>query len=127
MPLYGLARSEFPTVIALTASATQALDQHGVWFTNRGASGAVVLTLPPVTGLPVGFGGRLTIVADQTVTIASNGSLDNIIGFNDAAADSIAFSTAAEKLGNTVEWCWDGTSWLLAVSLAAETATPTYA
>jgi len=96
-------------------------------FTNRGASGAVTLTLPPTGSISVGWWCQYFIVADQTVTIASSGSSDDIAAFNDAAADSVAFSTSSEKIGSGGTLVWDGTNWLLFLNLGSETATPTIA
>jgi hypothetical protein len=64
-------------------------------FDNTGAVGAVVFTLPALAnGLKFGF----RVVADQTVTVASAEG-DNIVAFNDASADSLAFSTGGAKVG----------------------------
>lgn len=99
----------------------------GKIFTNRGASGSITLTLPPVADLSTGWWCRFSVVVDQTVVIASSGSADNINAFNDIAADSIAFQTSGEKVGGGGELVWDGTKWLVFLNLAAETQTPTVA
>lgn len=89
---------KYRRVIAKTADYTILKSDHGTLFTNVGAMGAVAFTLPAVAdagGFEVGF----WVVADQSVTIASAGSNDNIVFFNDAAADSLAISTMSEKIG----------------------------
>lgn len=128
MPL-GLSVNEFPIIKAKTAAYQVLTSDHGVFFTNEGAGGSVTFTLPPVTSptLPPGWNCRFYVAADQSIVVASSGSLDNIYAFNDAAADSVAFSTSAEKVGNCLEVLWTGTGWASIVSLAAETVTPTIA
>lgn len=109
-------------IVAKAANYTVTELDNNVFFTNRGASGAVTFTLPALPKKFLRFG--FYVAADQTVTIA--GAVDNqMIAFNDLDADSIAFSTSAEKLGTFVEIFGDGTNWLSIVHLPAETVTPT--
>src|SRR5262245_16521047 len=120
MPL-GLSQAEFIPVEAKTASYAMTGRDHGKLFTNEGASGSVTFTLPPVTSptLPPGWYCRVFVAADQTVTVVSAGSLDNLYAFNDVAADSIAFSTSSEKVGSGILLIWTGTGWCPFVSLGA--------
>jgi hypothetical protein len=99
----------------------------GKLFTNAGATAAVTLTLPPVADLSVGWWCRFYVAADQSLTIASSGSADNIAAFNDLTADSIAFSTSGEKIGAGGELVWDGTQWLAFLNLGSDAQTPTVA
>lgn len=92
-------------------------------FTNRGATAAVTFTLPDPTGL-TGFWCKFFAVAGQNL-IVDYGPIDKGVAFNDAAASSIAFQTAAEIIGGGITVVSDGTSWLTFVSLGAETQTPT--
>jgi hypothetical protein len=126
MPHGGLAVSEFRAIEAKTASYRCTAQDHGKILTNRGASGAVTITLPPTADIVAGWSIRVFVVADQTVTVASN-TADTMTLFNDATADSLAFSTASEKIGGGVECVWDGTSWLGFVFLGIETQTPVVA
>lgn len=112
-------------VVAKTADYTVTFEDCGHLFTNRGAAGAVVFTLPAVAAKYKGFWVDFMVVADQDVTIA--GTAGQLVAFNDAAANSIAFSTATEKIGAYVRALCDGTSWLIQVGLGAETQTPTIA
>lgn len=101
----------FPrTVIAKTADYTVTENDNGTLFTNRGATGAVIFTLPATAekGLRYGF----YVVADQNVTVTA-GTADTMVVFNDATADSVAFSTASKKIGAYVEVYGDGTGWLV--------------
>lgn len=81
---------------AKTADYTVTAADTGTRFTNAGASGAVVFTLPTkAAGLTYEF----YAVANQAITVASASSSDDIVGWKDAACDSIAFSTANKIIG----------------------------
>lgn len=68
--------------------------ENGTLFTTTGASGAVTFTLPTVApGLRYAFYNTV----DQNITI--NGMAGNGIVFNNAAANSIAYSTSGQKIG----------------------------
>lgn len=111
-------------VIAKTADYSVLEADNGTLFTNEGASGAVNFTLPSARP---GYHFMFAVVADQTVTITAT-PVDSLVAFNDAAADSIAFSTAAEKVGGIIEvFGLSTTKWLAKVSLGSETQTPTIA
>jgi len=115
-PTYQLARPNlFPWVdiVAKTADYTVTEADNNTLFTNRGAAGAVIFTLPTTAkkGLRYGF----HVIADQSVTVAS-GTADTMISFNDAAADSVAFSTASEKIGGRFVVEGDGTGWMVTAS-----------
>ncbi len=120
----GVRNGTWKDVVAKTANYTVTNADADTLFTNRGAAGAVTFTLPANArkGLRFGF----FVVADQNVIVAS-GTADTMVVFNDAAADSIAFQTASEKIGAMIEVIGDGTGWLTLVHLGAETQTPTIA
>ena len=122
----GLAKAQYQTIVAKTAAYTLTNKDNDKIFTNRGATGAVTFTLPTASDLTDGWSARFFVVADQSVTIASAEG-DNVVAFNDAAADSIAFSTSGEKVGAGVEVVRDGTGWLAFVSLGMDSQTPTIA
>ncbi len=111
-------------IVAKTANYTVTTADNDTYFTNRGASGTVVFTLPatPYKGLRYCF----HAVAGQTLTVAA-GTNGTMIAMNDAAANSISFSTANEIIGGSVEVLGDGTSWLTQVHLGLETQTPVIA
>lgn len=112
----------YKNIIAKTANYTVLLADNETLFTNKGAAGAVTFTLPTtaIEGLHYGF----FVAADNNLIVAG-GTADTLIVFNDAAADSIAFQTASEKLGGMFEVFGDGALWMVKVSLGAETQTPT--
>lgn len=109
---------------AKTADYTVVAADDRTLFTTKGASGAVVFTLPAPTlalkGMLVGFFNE----ADQNMTVncATN---DLIVTFNDLAADSVAFSTSGQKIGAMVEFTpnFDGTKWLCLPRLSGHTMT----
>jgi len=110
-------------VVAKTASYTVLATESGTVFTTSGSAGAVVFTLPTAAaGLCYWF----INAADQDMTITSTPA-DKFVLFNDVAADSIAFSTASEKVGGGVFVVSDGTNWFGFVHLGTETQTPTIA
>lgn len=110
-------------VIALTASVTLTNHDIGKRFTNRGASGAVTVTLP--TPDAVNAGGEIVfgVVADQNFIVTTS---DKLVLINDAAADSIAAQTSSEKIGAVFAVWSDGTSWFAENrSVGANTITTT--
>jgi hypothetical protein len=91
------------TTYAVTAA------ESGTLFTNRGGGAGVAFTLPatPYKGLRYGF----YTVADFALTVTA-GTAETLVAVNNAAADSLAFSTATRIIGNFIEVIGDGTSWL---------------
>lgn len=80
---------------------------NNVTFSTRGAAGAVNFTLPT---LARGLRYRFVNEADQNMTITS-AAADTIVGPNDLALDSIAFSTSGDKIGAVLEvWANDNAS-----------------
>lgn len=80
----------------VTGDTTVTAADNGTLFIVSGSAGATTLTLPTFErGLTFEF----LQLDDQNMVIASAGSLDNIIGKNDAAADTLTFSTAGNKIG----------------------------
>lgn len=118
-------QSGWKDVVAKTADYTVVAADNNTIFTNRGAAGAVNFTLPAIAK---GLRYRFCVEADQNVTITA-ATADTLVVFNDAAADSIAFSTVAERIGGAFEiYANDNASkWLVFVMLGAETQTPTIA
>ena len=96
-------------VTALTANTVLSATQLNGHITNRGAGGAITITLPDaaVAGDWFEYWG----VADQNVTFASQTADTLLAGLNDAAADSLAFSTAGNKIGARATGLYDGTQW----------------
>lgn len=98
----------FFDAVALTASQTLTADDHNFLFTNTGASGAVVATLPALQrGLTFWF--YTTVAQSFQYASAAGGDL---VYLNDAAANSVSFSTSSEIIGGGAMVYCDGTKWL---------------
>ncbi len=111
MPLMGYGSDLYRKVEAKTADYRMTYLDLGKIITNRGASGAVTLTLPPQSVLETGWWVDVFAAADFDVTVASD-TADTMTVFNDLTADSIAWSTGGEILGAAARLIWDGTGWL---------------
>lgn len=113
------------TVVAKTADYTVLATDNDKIFSNQGAVGAVNFTLPTCAR---GLHFQFVVEADQNVTITSAPS-DILVVFNDAAADSIAFSTGSQKIGGWVEVFAnaDASKWLVKVGLGSASQTVTIA
>ena len=111
-------------VVAKTADYTVTAADNNTIFTNRGASGTVIFTLPTIA---LGLRFRFYCEADQTVTLTA-ATADTIVTHNDLAADtvSIAGGTNAKKIGASIEiYANDNASKWLAIPsgwLTADTA-----
>lgn len=101
-------------VVTKTADYTvnPAVNRCGTTFTNRGATGAVVFTLPAPSKALMGWWYRFRSHADQDVTVKT-ATADTLVTFNDQTADSLAASTAGQKIGAEMEAFCDGTSWFV--------------
>lgn len=115
-------------VIAKTASFSvdMGATRSGTRFTNRGAVGAIVVTLPtPQTGVQSwdGYYVELQGVADQSITLAAAAA--KAVAFNNAAATSLAASTGGQKIGALIRATWDAAQgkWLLTGCAVAVTYT----
>lgn len=95
--------------VAKTANYTVTAADNGTLFTTVGASGSVTFTLP---ALAAGLRYEFMAGADQNMVVMSAAG-DDIITFNDLAADSLTFSTSGEKIGAWValESNAAGTKW----------------
>lgn len=93
--LPGNATYPWKKVTEVSGNTTVTAAMNGTLFVVTGGTG-VTFTLPTkAVGLCFGFLNQM----DQDMTVASAGSADDIVTFNDAGADSIAFSTGGNKIG----------------------------
>lgn len=105
----------FCRVVAKVADyAVLATDGSGTTFTNRGAAGTVVFTLPVASPQLAGYRFRFKGHAAQTITVASSPA-DTLVCLNDVAADSLSLSTGGQIIGGEIEAFCDGTSWFASV------------
>ena len=101
------------TIEAKTASYYMTYQDNAKIITNRAASGAVTLTLPPTADLWAGWWVEaFNCVLAQNLIVASN-AVDTLSTFNDLTADSVALQTASERAGGGFRFVWDGTGWLV--------------
>lgn len=119
-------RTQAPT-IAKTADFSLDLNatKCGTRFTNRGAAGAVNITLPtPQTGVTSidGYWIEFMGVADQTIKISAVATKGR--SFNNAACTSVAAQTGGQKIGALIQARWDAAAgkW----DLLGETSGVTY-
>lgn len=106
---------KYPDVKIKTADYTivTGTDASGTLFTNRGASGTVIFTLPaPSQAIKGTFYSFAAVVAAQTVTVKT-ATVDTLITFNDLTADSVSLQTANEIIGGMIRAVCDGTSWIV--------------
>ena len=113
-----------PKIVAKTAAYTVVAADSGTIFTTVGATAAVTFTLPAISTGPWAF--KFICGADVGMTVAA-ATADTMLTMNDAAADSIAFNTTAERIGGTVEVYCDGTTLIGLARMATEAQTPTIA
>lgn len=76
-------------------------DRSGTVFTNAGATAAVNFTLPVPNQAVQGFEYDFLGLADQNITVTAP-TADTLVGINDLAADSVALSTASQKIGGRI-------------------------
>lgn len=122
----GVRTAPFMRVVAKTGTTYTVLEaDHGTLFTNEGNGGNINFTLPTTADLPTGWFVEFFSVAAGTLTVTA-GTADTLVVFNDAAADSIAFSTTSEIIGAHIKAVKLTTDLIgIFVSLGAETQTPT--
>lgn len=113
-----------PATIQLTGARTLKASESGAFIHNVGMTAAVTLTLPAISDGPFYF--KILQGAGYAITVTS-ATADTIITFNDAAADSVTFSTSSEILGGHYEVYCDGTSLFVLPILASEAQTVTIA
>ena len=102
----------YHNVIAKTGDYSVTEADNDTLFTNTGAACAVNFTLDADGHTKKGLRYGFYVTADQNVTITS-GTADKMYTFNDAAADSVAFSTSSQKIGGYVEVYSDGAGWIV--------------
>lgn len=107
------------------ASYTVLAADGGKTFTTTGGSGAITFTLPAIANVYDGWRARFVNVVDQNMLVTAPAG--KLVVFNNAAATTIAFQTASEKIGNAVEILYDSTlaKYIALVYLGSETSTPT--
>jgi hypothetical protein len=95
--------------VAKTGNYTIVAGDNCTRFTNGGASGAVIFTLPAIKP---GYVFEFVVKANQNLTVASSEG-GNIIGYNNNAVNNMAFSTSSQLYGGFLrfESSLDGGKW----------------
>lgn len=110
-------------VVAKTSDYTVLASESGTLFTTEGATANVNFTLPSAAdGLVYWF----FAAEDYNLTVTAD-TADTLIAFNDVAADSVAFSTASEKIGGAFMVFSDGSKWMVSGLLGDDAQTITVA
>lgn len=106
-PLMNGMGARAPIMEVKTASFTATSADSGKVFLIVGATADVVVTLPAINTGPFRF--EIVNLSDVSCTPTA-ATADTIATFNDLAADSVAFSTASEKIGGAFDVLCDGTT-----------------
>lgn len=107
-----------------SASFTAVAADSGKIFLIYGGTAAVNVTLPAISDGPFEF--EVINCQDQNLTVTA-AVADTLIVFNDLTADSEAFSTSSEKIGNGFRILCDGTKIVALPLLGSIYATTTIA
>lgn len=107
------------TTTSTSTSVTFTSAHYGLEFLWS-PSGTATATLP-ANGAAAGSWFIVTVLTDQTTTISA-ATADTLITVNDATADSVAFSTAGQKIGSSVKFISNGSVWI-AINLGSTTMT----
>lgn len=114
-----------PRIVSLTGTAQTLLAKDsGTIYHNVGLTASHTLTLPAISTGPFYF--KIIQGAGYSIVVTA-ATADTMITFNDAAADSVTFSTSSEIIGGHYEVICDGTSLFVLPILASEAQTVTVA
>jgi hypothetical protein len=120
MPMKALFGGWANPIVAKTADYTVLPSDIGTCFTNRGASGTVIFTLPLSGASLKGWWCEFHTCAAQVITVTSNAA-DTLIVHADLTADTL--STAA-TIGQHIRVISDGTGMMvIPTPSAADSAT----
>lgn len=108
--LHGNAFGGWRNVLAKTAAYSVTEADNGTLFTTTGAAGDITFTLPTTAKIGLRYGFYAT--TDNALTVVA-GTADTMVAFNDAAADSVEFTTAGDQIGGYFEVIGDGSKWLV--------------
>lgn len=103
-----------------TANYTIVAGDNLTLFTNLGATGEVDFTLPAIAN---GYSFLFNCEVDQTLKVISNEGA-NMITINNAVANSVAFSTAGQRIGGGFQIYTNsaGTKWIVSNTSAGTNA-----
>ena len=96
---------------ALTANTALNSTHFDGVITNRGAAGAIVVTIPDASASNAGSYFEYRGIANQNATFQPE-TANTLVALNTATANSFAFSTANQKIGAAGHFISDGTAWI---------------
>lgn len=104
-------QGKYPRIVPKTASFTldPTTTRCGTIFTNRGAGGAVTMTLPQLTNAQAGStwdGWWVEFQAEVDQNIAVACTAGKAVTDGNAAATSLTASTASHKIGAVIRAVW---------------------
>jgi len=121
---YRVSNNAASAYITTTASTTNALGALTAEYYGKtlfwSPSGSGTFTLP-ANGATAGSFIDVILLTDQTITMSA-ATADTLITVNDLTADSVAFSTAGQKIGSAVRFISNGTYWV-AINKSSNTMT----
>lgn len=113
-----------PRFSVKTAAYTVKANETGTWFLTTGGTTDLTFTLPAISDGPYIF--FFVNVVDFELLVAS-AAADTLVTFNDAQADSVAFTTASEQIGGFIIAGCDGTTVFALTPISAHSQTVTVA
>ena len=96
-------------VMAKTADYTLTMEDCGAFISNKGASGAVVITAPNAV-VPVGWHVYLAAMADQNLSFDPKPDTASV--YIKGAAQTAGKYVLVADIGDYMLLVWDGTDWL---------------
>ena len=99
----------------------------GSFFTNYGATVDTTFTLPATADMVAGEFFVFMSAVNAIEFKVAGGTADTLVAFNDAAADSVAFSTSGEYIGGWIMAVCDGSRWHVSALLGSDAQTMTVA
>jgi hypothetical protein len=103
---------QFPTSTTFTA----ALVNNGQVISSKSATGALTITLPAVTAIPVGWNLGFAVEAGDAITLALNGGNPGTLSFSNGTTGSTFTTTTGYQID---EVQFDGTTFRLSQNPAA--------
>jgi hypothetical protein len=105
-------------VVAKAVGYILLVRDSGTVFTTRGATGAVVFTLPAIADSK-GCHYWFVAIPDEVMSVTSAEG-NNLVSSGDVAGSSVAYGTVDEIVGGVFYVVNDGTNWLVFPYLADE-------
>lgn len=103
-------RNSRRVIEAKTGNYTLTPADNGKIFTNQGATGAIVFTLPTPADHLRGVWYEFFVIADYSLTVTCT---ESIVADDNVSADSVGYATTDEMIGGSFEAICTGTAWIV--------------